>query len=251
MADERSLPEILEKVPLWLGAFAAALAGLFGALGAGWAAFRAKRTTEAAVEEKEAAARKLEAEADETGVRTRKHLFEEVEHLRGVALKATGEAYRWETSCREWEAKCKQLEARLEVLEKLVPMAFAAKLLKNLGLLKLVMEKMTDPLVLSSSVGGGTFLWANKAFCDALGRPLEEILALGWRGLCHPGDLKATVGAESTAWDEPVDDFVNRFYRSDGAIVWLRWVCYPYDEGGVTLARVEVARVDPPQGATL
>jgi hypothetical protein len=107
---------------------------------------------------------KLTAEALEKQAGTAAALFSEVERLRGLYLKNLDELQETAKKEAACHARCSALEDRLKVLEALVPMAYGARLLRNLGAIRKIFERVRDPLMLTSKVGGGTILWANAAF---------------------------------------------------------------------------------------
>lgn len=174
--------------------------------------------------------RKASVEATATDVATSAALFEEVIRLRSRILDAEHRA----SKCDE---ENQQMRSRIERMEIALPLAIAAKRLKDLSGLGDLLNLLRDPIVVTTIAAGGTIIWVNDAFCEVLARTREEIIRIGWRGLIHPDDLSTTEATETMNWDRPTWGFVNRYMRADGRAVWFRWFCPPYsDDDGATIS---------------
>lgn len=92
-----------------------------------------------------------------------------------------------------------------------------------------------DGIVITEARKGGTLLWCNRAFADALGYGRNEVIDMGWRKLMHPDDQKRAQRIEGSAWTGRVSGPVFRYRRSDaagGGWVHMRWYCTLYDAQG-------------------
>ncbi|MEJ2547401.1 MAG: HAMP domain-containing protein [Gemmatimonadota bacterium] len=93
----------------------------------------------------------------------------------------------------------------------------------------------------------GYFKRTNPAFTETLGWPEEEMLSRPFMDLVHPEDVEAT-GNQIRRLSEgvPTISFVNRFRRSDGSWVYLKWNSYPEQESGLlyAIARKTSSRPD-------
>lgn len=146
-------------------------------------------------------------------------------------------------ACREELALARReaeaLAKRLATVESALPLALLDADAHTLERFRDVLDQLGDPVAISTPARDGVLLWVNLAFSRALGYSREDFLALGWRNLVHPGDLSETAETEASAWDGPVEGFVNRYRHAEGGYVRLRWYAAPYLQG-VTLS---VARV--------
>ncbi|HMJ84100.1 MAG TPA: PAS domain-containing protein [Vicinamibacterales bacterium] len=149
-----------------------------------------------------------------------------------------------ESRATECERESRELRDRLHRVETAMPMVLVAQRIDDFEKLSDLFDLLVDPLVISSPANEGNFVWANNAFCEALGRSREQILSINWRGLIHPDDLRPTAAAETTAWDEPIWGFANRYIAADGRVVWFRWYCPQYSRG----ATLALAREVKPEG---
>jgi diguanylate cyclase (GGDEF)-like protein/PAS domain S-box-containing protein len=68
----------------------------------------------------------------------------------------------------------------------------------------------------------GRFRWVNPAICQLLGRPEDELLAMGWADLTHPEDVWANRADAQRLQDGSADHFrtLKRYLRPDGSVVW-------------------------------
>ncbi|MDQ4072657.1 MAG: PAS domain S-box protein [Actinomycetota bacterium] len=68
----------------------------------------------------------------------------------------------------------------------------------------------------------GTFLTANRAFCELVGRSEREMAELGFQGVTHPDDLDADLELVARVLDGEIERFQleKRYVRPDGSIVW-------------------------------
>jgi len=83
----------------------------------------------------------------------------------------------------------------------------------------------------------GYFKLTNPAFQRALGWTNEELCSQPFVDLVHPEDKAATVHEiQKLAIGVPTISFVNRFRRSDGDWLYLRWNSYPEPESGLLYA---------------
>lgn len=135
-----------------------------------------------------------------------------------------------------------ELRARLEVLERALPLALVApRLVEPVaeGLAQ-ALDHIRDLVAVRSPSDGGTFLWVNAAWTDALGYDREALLGRPWAELVHPDDIAATKKSEAAAWVVETEGLVNRYKSATGSWVLLRWVATSY-KGGVSfgVARVE------------
>jgi len=70
------------------------------------------------------------------------------------------------------------------------------------------------------------FLKLNKAWEDALGYPLDEMLGRSFMDFVHPDDREVTLAeAQRLADRQPVDGFVNRYRAADGSYRFIEWRC--------------------------
>src|SRR3954452_22139888 len=87
----------------------------------------------------------------------------------------------------------------------------------------------------------GRPLRVNRALCELLGRPLDELLELSVDEIAHPDDMgTARVQWERVAAGEvPAVAFELRFVRPDGGVVWARQnLAFVRDEDGGPLYAV-------------
>ncbi|MCL7927561.1 MAG: HAMP domain-containing protein [marine benthic group bacterium] len=83
----------------------------------------------------------------------------------------------------------------------------------------------------------GYFKRTNPAFTTVLGWSEEELLSRPFLDLVHPDDVVATTEQiERLAEGQPAISFVNRFRRSDGSWIYLKWNAYPEEESGLMYA---------------
>lgn len=100
-----------------------------------------------------------------------------------------------------------------------------------------------DGIVIGESRSGGTWLFVNRAFADALGYGRNEILDMGWQQLLHPDDQKRARQIEGSAWIGRVSGPVFRLRRSTaagGGWVQMRWYCTIYDAQGNAFCIVRI-----------
>lgn len=68
----------------------------------------------------------------------------------------------------------------------------------------------------------GRFLFANKRYCEIVGRPLEQLLGLTMQAISHPEDLPANLPLfQKIACDGQPYVIEKRYLRPDGAEVWV------------------------------
>jgi|GEM_PF-5401512 len=176
--------------------------------------------------------RKNLAESLSTDSATSARLFEELSAARSRILGLEGVV-------AELQGNRERLIARVAHLEAALPAALLSSNLDSLSLEQLeVLDESTDPMTISTPTNGGQFLFVNRAFCEALGRSKEEILALGWRGLIVEEDLPQTLRAEASAWSGP-GRVINRYRHADGSLVTFRWI-FPRYTAGVALSIAKV-----------
>lgn len=220
-----------------------ALAALAAAvLGSGATALKLRRDARRA----DAAA---EVSARESAERSLADAMHRIEAL-ASRLQAAEDA---EDSCRTELADAR---LRLQRLESALPFALADHRLQDMEGLADLLDAATDGWVISTPAQDGALLWCNAALCRYLGRSRDEVLSMGWRGLCHPDDVAETQAAEGAAWDTTVT-VVNRWSHADGRWMQLRWTAPRYSSGStLALARMEsvvsdqseVARTGGPNG---
>jgi len=75
----------------------------------------------------------------------------------------------------------------------------------------------------------GHFLRANPMFTRIVGRPVEELAAVTWKGITHPDDLKAEADnlAALNAGKMKVFQMEKRYIRPGGAVVWTKLTVAP------------------------
>jgi PAS domain-containing protein len=132
-----------------------------------------------------------------------------------------------------------ELRDRIATLETLIPKILLSEQIEDFEGADELFDMATDGWTLTIPVGGGTFEYANAAFCKALGLTLKEFLAKDWRSLVVPAFRPATERAEAAAHGLNVWGFSNQWYRADGGIVTFRWYCRNYKNGS-TLALVHI-----------
>jgi PAS domain S-box-containing protein len=70
----------------------------------------------------------------------------------------------------------------------------------------------------------GRFIRLNPAWQDVLGYPLEQMERASFLDFIHPDDLQPTLAVlGELSQGKQVDDFVNRYRRSDGTWRWIEW----------------------------
>jgi PAS domain S-box-containing protein len=94
----------------------------------------------------------------------------------------------------------------------------------------------------------GYFKRTNPAFTKVLGWTEEQLVSKPFLDLVHPDDVEATQNEiDKLARGVPTISFLNRFRRSDGSWIYLRWNSYPDPETGLLYA---IARqIEDPQEA--
>lgn len=111
-------------------------------------------------------------------------------------------------------------------------------------------DRARDGVVLSSAERGGTWLWVNAAFADALGLSRDDVVRRGWRALVDPAAMPTTRTAEGSAWGGPVRGYRVRYRVAGGGWVGTQWWCTAYDPSGHAFCVVwlapEVAMPPPP-----
>lgn len=86
-----------------------------------------------------------------------------------------------------------------------------------------VIEVQTDLIL--QSLPDTTIIFANDAVCNALQRPLQQVLGLKWNDFVPPEDLPILQArlAELTP-EQPTFESINRNYRANGQTSWTQWV---------------------------
>jgi PAS domain S-box-containing protein len=94
-------------------------------------------------------------------------------------------------------------------------------------------DSAPSPVWVTSAAGPVEFV--NRAFCEIVGRPFDELLADSWIGLMHPDDVAGVVQARLDARSEVrTYGFEARFRHADGGWRWMRASCQPrFDAQGV------------------
>ena len=179
-----------------------------------------------------ASARKDESDALATDSATAARLFAELAAARGRILEV-------EKIVSEREAARIRLVERIAHLESALPAVLFSASLEHLSTEQLdVIDESSDPMVISTPMDGGQFLFVNRAFARALGRTKEEIVSTGWRKLIVEEDLDQTLKAEASAWSGP-GRVVNRYLHANGSPVTFRWI-FPRYTAGVALSIAKV-----------
>ena len=84
----------------------------------------------------------------------------------------------------------------------------------------------------------GHILKLNQEWEKVLGYPIEELQGAYLLDYLHPGDMEETLRTmESASEGKPVLDFVNRYQRKDGTIVFLEWRAHPQGDFNYAAAR--------------
>lgn len=209
----------------WQGVIAVVVA-LIGGGGVAWALVRStRRKLDAEARLADAEAMSAEAEAEGT-------VFDQLRRLRTDFSDLAERA----DQCHD---ENNAMRKRLATIESVLPFALLSERLKDYETLKVLLNRLDEPIVLTSPANAGTILFANDRFCEVMGYSLERVLELQFPGLVHPDDRRATKAAETVAWTATVYEFVNRLITATGAVVWLRWIAPPYLHG-VTIALAEV-----------
>jgi len=74
--------------------------------------------------------------------------------------------------------------------------------------------------------------FANRAYLEFAGRPVEDIVGAGWTRFVHPDDLSAILARRIDAWqDKAPYQFEARFRRADGAWRLMHASCNPREAG--------------------
>ena len=96
------------------------------------------------------------------------------------------------------------------------------------------------PICISSI--DGYFKKINQCFCDLLGYTSEELLTKPYSYLVHPDDIEGleretlTLGHNTTT-----KDYSNRYRKSNGAYIELRWIAATIAEG-LAICTVDVIK---------
>ena len=77
----------------------------------------------------------------------------------------------------------------------------------------------------------GRFIETNPAWQATLGWSSEEMHAMTYLDVLHPGDVEATVAVfEELKRGRPLPPFENRYRCKDGSYRWLSWVAASEDD---------------------
>jgi PAS domain S-box-containing protein len=155
-------------------------------------------------------------------------LREQLQHEQAARKAADAEVERLRVLVAAAERELPVLREQAKRLQR------AGRMLARVNGLGDALDQAQDGIVFSSSERGGTWVWVNRAMCDALGYERDELLRVGWRPLVHPADVDRTRQVEEGAWDGAVSGYVVRYRRHPsigGGWVRLRWTCPAYWEG--------------------
>lgn len=148
-----------------------------------------------------------------------------------AAIRAQSEAR--EGALGEALEKIQSQGERIALLESMAPFAMLSEKLRDWQALRGVLNRAREPWVISSPADEGRLLFVNDAFAALLSRTPGEILALGWRSIIHPEDLRRAMVAEGQARYRAQTDtgFVARYATAAGEWRQLRWWVSTYDSG--------------------
>ncbi|MDT7042211.1 PAS domain S-box protein [Candidatus Nitronereus thalassa] len=75
----------------------------------------------------------------------------------------------------------------------------------------------------------GQFQHINKRYCDIVGFPLEEMLALSFKDITYPDDLPPDLENMQKLLSGKIRTFQmeKRYIRKDGALIWVNLTCVP------------------------
>lgn len=105
-----------------------------------------------------------------------------------------------------------------------------------------VIQSQTDLIL--RSLPDTTITFANQALCQALGRPLEEVIGRQWCEFVPPDEL-AVLDRKIAALtpETPIFENINQDYRADQQIGWTQWINLGiFDEHGQLVEIQSVGR---------
>jgi two-component system, sensor histidine kinase and response regulator len=69
----------------------------------------------------------------------------------------------------------------------------------------------------------GRFMQVNRALCELVGYPEEELLSTSFQAITHPDDLASDLEQATRLWAREIDTYQleKRYIRKDGRVVWV------------------------------
>jgi PAS domain S-box-containing protein len=159
-------------------------------------------------------------------------LLKEIEDLRTKIESADSIINDYKGSIQKSEEHEKECRRRLSALESILPFVLLNlsiddidEFVKEYGF---IIDQISEGFVITSPVGGGTFIYVNISFCSFLKMSRQEVLSKHWENIVAPEHLNATRAAEALGHIDPVQGFVNQFIDSEGKKVTLKWFYSTY-----------------------
>lgn len=192
-----------------------------------------------------AEARKANVDATDAEINTLAKLLGRVESLTAAQANLVEQNEECKREGVALRAEIADTRVELAHLKATYAIAVIGKRIENSEEFRDWLDTLSDPIVISSAENGGTWLWVNRKACEVLGRDLEEIVTLGWRGLICPEYLVDTERVERSAHYQRVWGYRNEYFIKSGDRVNWAWFCLPYGEDKTTIARMEVLAIVP------
>ncbi len=89
----------------------------------------------------------------------------------------------------------------------------------------------------------GIFIKLNPEWKKTLGYSISELEGKAYIDFVHPDDIEATKKAgQELAYNQPVENFINRYRHKDSSYRWLEWRSFPY-EGKVYASVRDITKI--------
>lgn len=142
------------------------------------------------------------------------------------------------TRVRELEETFRLATDKIADLERVVTEVLIGAQVANWKGIGEQFDHASDGWTLTTPANGGTFKYASRSFCAALGMGLDEFLACDWRTLVVEKHRAATKRAEAAALSRDAWGFRNEWHCKGGGSVPFEWYARSYPELGGTLSLV-------------